>query len=133
MNMPDEYDLRARYRELLDTDRAEAPDFATMWRRASLPARPSPRRRALLGGGLAIAAAVVIELGLATPWSTVRTLRRPAAKGTGDARAESILTWRSPTASLLRTAGAELFASPSVHTSVLDGITTTRPRPGVAQ
>jgi hypothetical protein len=47
--------------------------------------------------------------------------RADATESSGGGNTLSISTWKSPTASLLRTSGSEALAPPKVLSSILDG------------
>ena len=92
-------ELVRRFEELRRGDEAAAPDLDRLLVRPRR-GRVSSRRR------LALAAAVVVLL------AAVLLLRRAAPPGSRDAlrpAAGSLAAWRSPTGSLLRTPGAELW------------------------
>jgi hypothetical protein len=112
--IPD-HELRARFDELRAADEQGAPGFGAVLARArfAAPDRTQRRRRRRLGVALSIAAAIVLAVGIS------RTSRRRSFV------AQPLSTWRSPTASLLRTPGLELLASPSLIPSALDHLTTT--------
>ena len=93
-------ELARRFEELRRGDEAAAPDLDRLLSRPRR-ARTSPGRR------LALAAAVVVLLAAALLY------RRAAPPDSRDAlppAAASLAAWKSPTASLLRTPGAELWA-----------------------
>jgi hypothetical protein len=110
--LPD-HELRARFDELRAADEQSAPGFGAVLARArfAAPDRTQRRRRWRLGAALSIAAAIVLAVGIS------RTARRR------NFVAQPLSTWRSPTASLLRTPGSELLASPSLVPSALDHLT----------
>jgi hypothetical protein len=138
-NDDDDDDLSARFRELRDGDRARTPAFAAMRVAALAPGDKVFRayRPALLW--MAVAASVVLLAG-GTLLRRVRADRRPEvtwrlnATPTAIYGAASISQWRSPTASLLRTSGSELFAPRPLLSSVLDHAAgTAAPYKGSAQ
>lgn len=108
-------ELRARFDALAAHDRREAPPFAELADRAARAAVEGmrPRRSWRLGLTLALAAAVVLSVGI------VRVARRLSFVPT------PLATWTSPTASLLATPGSALLASPVLMSSPLDHLTTT--------
>jgi hypothetical protein len=72
---------------------------------------------------IAAAAGIVLTVGIAireTRQQGVGPYDRSAQSFGGDDTV-SISTWRSPTASLLRTSGSGLLAPPRILSSVLDG------------
>src|SRR6185437_12600563 len=102
--------IRSRFGELRDADERGAPAFhAVLERRpASRAPRAVRRLRFRLALPIAVAAAIVLAIGGA------RSARRR------DFRPQPLSTWRSPTASLLRTPGLELVASSTLVSSMLD-------------
>jgi hypothetical protein len=103
-------DLKQRFDALRRADRAAAPDFGAIVR------RPATRRRPVVLRAALFAATVLLAIGGA----------RLATRRT---RAEipSILTWQSPTATLLRTPGQGLLRDiPTLRSSLL----RDRPNPG---
>ena len=108
----DDEPLRARFDELRDADERGAPAFHAVLTRSASPASPGVGRRWPLRVALALAAAVIVlAVGLA------RESRRR------DVKLQPLATWRSPTASLLRTTGIELISSSTLASSMLDPIT----------
>ena len=107
-------ELRTRFAEVRERDRAGAPEFGSMWERAE---RFSPRRRArfVWAAGAAAAAGVMLAGGLVLG----RNRPEPA-----DTTGPSIVTWTSPTASLLRMSNVAVLTPPSILASVLDGVTS---------
>ena len=106
-------ELRARFHELRDEDRASVPEFRAMV--AGAEVRPPAPRRA---GGLpaiwlAVAAGVVLAVGLVLGHSG-----SPAAEVV---TVPTISLWTSPTASLLGTPQHELLAPEPLLSSILDG------------
>ena len=96
-------ELRKRFAESRRADESAAPDFGALLgrpRRAG-PTR-SPGRRLALAASLALAAAAAALL----------LRERPPSPGAGELppAAGALVAWKSPTASLLRTPGAELSA-----------------------
>lgn len=111
--MSDE-ELRARFESLSAHDRREAPSFAVLTDRATRAAhRARPRRAWRLAMAIALAAAVVLSVGIA------RIVRRMSFVPT------PLAAWTSPTAGLLKTPGSDLLASPALLSSQLDHLTTT--------
>jgi hypothetical protein len=110
---PDD-ELRSRFAELRDADARHAPAYRAVLERTDrrVPGVDRNGRRRTLRLALAAAAAIVLAVGVA------RVSRRRAFV------APPLSTWTSPTASLLRTPGAELLASPTLLSSVLDPVTT---------
>ncbi len=105
-------DLRARFEQLRDDDRATVPAFQPMWERAKAAASASRRRR-LLPAGIAAAAAVVVAAGL-----LIHKTNDPE----GFHSTATISSWTSPTASLLNALGRDLFAPPPLLSSTLDSV-----------
>jgi hypothetical protein len=105
--MPDDRDLQSRFDALRVVDRAGAPEFG------AIVGRPARRRRPVALPAALAAAAVLLAFGSI----------RLAMRGMRPARsteALSILTWRSPTASLLRTPASDLYRGiPTLRSSVL--------------
>jgi hypothetical protein len=111
MNQIDD-ELRARFAELRERDEAGAPGFDPMWQRAD---RFAPRRRVRFVWAAA-AAGVIVAAGL--------LLGRHRPQPT-DPTAGSIVTWTSPTASLLQMSNVvAVFTPPSLLSSALDGVTS---------
>lgn len=107
--------LRARFDALREADGRRVPAFRAMLGRRAHASPPAalPRRAWLRALVLAAAAAIVLALGLTiTP-------------GRGDFAPQPLSTWTSPTASLLRTPGSDLLASPGLVASPLDQLITT--------
>jgi hypothetical protein len=91
-------DLRERFQELRDEERATVPRFA-------IPIRRAPNRKPLL------ALAVVILIAIAILFPRHSAQFTPAER----AAARSIAEWHAPTDFLLRTPGRELLTSmPSI-------------------
>jgi hypothetical protein len=113
-----DHELRAGFEALRAADEQEAPGFTTVLDRAKRAplADPRPRVRRRLQVALSIAAALLLAAGV------VRVFRRP------DFVPPPLSTWTSPTASLLRTSGADLLASPTLLSSVLDQLTSMPPQ-----
>lgn len=107
-------DLRARFGELRDDDRAHAPEFGALWKRAELRAQTMARPRTLRAAWILAAAGIVMTAGILFQRS-----REVPARGTTSGA--TISSWRSPTAGLLRTPGIELLAPPAIFSSILDG------------
>jgi hypothetical protein len=118
--MTSDDDLRARFAALRRAERGTAPPLD------AILARPRPPRRRASSIALAAAAVVVALLGARL------VLRRPPNERAAS-RAPSVLEWRSPTASLLRTPGQELLRTvPTLRSSLLrdvplDSLTTVDP------
>ena len=112
MNDVTDQELRSRFDELRAVDVGDAPDFRELLDRANRTAagndRHEPRRLPRVAVPIALAAAIVLAVGVA------RVARRRAPIPA------PLSTWASPTASLLRTPGVGLFAPPGILTSVLD-------------
>jgi hypothetical protein len=122
MTLPDDDDLRARFDAIRQADRVRAPDFHTVLDRAEV-AHVSPRRRGHPLVWVAAAAGIVLAFGI-TLYQVRDRGADPQAVGvapSGGSDAVTISTWRSPTASLLRTSGGEMLASPKLLSSILDG------------
>ena len=114
--MIDENEIRQRFAQLRETDRAEAPSFAQIDARgrARRSWRAPLRVRPLMIG--AMAAVVIVAVWLASARSFSPSTAAP-----------TIATWRAPTDILLRTPGSELLgAMPTLGASVLD---TMIPKP----
>jgi hypothetical protein len=114
--MLDERELRSRFAQLREADRAGTPSFAQTYGRAHShrSLRATWRVRPLV---IATAAAVVIAaIGLAYARSLPPSAATP-----------EIATWRAPTDVLLQTPGSELLGEmPALGASVLD---TMIPKP----
>lgn len=109
----DEHDLRLRFDALRRLDQAAVPDLD------ALVVRPRTRRRPVwwLPAAVAAAAAVMLAAGLHFAAS------RPSVVVSISPSEPSILSWRSPTASLLHTPGRELLQTvPTVRSAVLHGV-----------
>ena len=115
---PMDDELRARFAELRERDEVGTPEFQAMWQVAeSARETTSSRRGRSLLVWSAAAAGIVFAAGAA-----VSVARRQKAQDVG-ASVLSISTWRSPTASLLRTSSISVLQQPSIIASVLDGAT----------
>jgi hypothetical protein len=116
MNEPGDDELRARFHDLSEGDRASAPPFQTLLERAEAQARSAPNsfRRATVW---VAAAAVVLAAGGLLRLAGDGGRRRPVVDAT-----TSISEWTSPTASLLRAPITDLLAPPSILSSTLDGV-----------
>jgi hypothetical protein len=105
-----DHEWRARFEALRAADERDAPDFRAVVDRPApagvAHAAAPPRWR--LRVALSIAAALLLSVGL------VSVVRRRAFV------AEPLSTWRSPTASLLRTTGSDLLRSSALMPSTLD-------------
>jgi hypothetical protein len=96
-------DLKQRFDALRRADAAAAPDFEAIVR------RPVTRRRPVAFRAVLVAATVLAAIG------GVRLATRPTR-----ADIPSVMTWRSPTATLLRTPGQELLHDiPTLRSSLL--------------
>jgi len=96
-------DLKQQFDALRRADRAAVPDFGALVRRPAMRRRPVAVRAALVAATVLVA---VGGFGLAT-------------RRTRD-EVPSILTWRSPTATLLRTPGQGLLHDiPMLRSSLL--------------
>jgi len=109
-------DLRARFAELRDDDRAHAPEFGALWKRAELRAQTTPRLRRMRVAWIVAAAGIVLTAGILFQ-------RSWGVPTHGNISEATISNWRSPTAGLLRTPGIELLAPPAIFSSILDGAT----------
>ena len=118
MNELDDDELRSRFGELRAADERLTPDFPTVLERAHhRPILQSGSRRRWLpriAVSLAAAAAVVLAIGL-----TIQERERRAFVPV------TLSIWTSPTASLLRTPGSELFTSTTLMSSTLNPVTST--------
>jgi hypothetical protein len=96
-------DLTRRFDALRRADRAAAPDFGALVRRRAIRQRPVALRAALVAATVLLA---IGGVGLAT-------------RRTRD-EMPSVLTWRSPTAALLRMPGQGLLHDmPTLRSSLL--------------
>ena len=115
MTGPSEHDLHRRFEALRTEDERNAPGYRSVLdrapRAASAVIRAGSRRR--LVAALAIAAAIVLAVVL------------PRVSRPHGFIPQPLSTWTSPTASLLRTSGPELFASRTLLPSSLDHLRTT--------
>jgi uncharacterized protein HemX len=109
-------ELRARFGELRDDDRASAPAFPAMRAAADARAKATVPARRLALLWTAVAAGVVLAAGVAIRVSHDRDRLHRAT-----ASVPSISTWRSPTASLLPTSSTALLTQSSIFPSILDG------------
>ena len=108
--MPDDRDLQSRFDALRVVDRAGAPEFG------AVVGRPARRRRPVALPAALVAAALLLAIG------GIRVATR-GMHAERSAETPSILTWRSPTASLLRTPGSDLLHGiPTIQSSVLPGV-----------
>jgi hypothetical protein len=126
MKLHGDEDLRARFGELRNDDRAHAPEFDALWKRAELRARTTARPRMLRMAWVVAAAGIVLIVGILVQRSRVRDL---PARRRRSATETMISNWTSPTASLLRTPGGDLLAPPAIFSSILDGATGAAPKP----
>ncbi|AHG88945.1 hypothetical protein J421_1408 [Gemmatirosa kalamazoonensis] len=106
MTRPDDDDLRARFATLRRAELGAAPPLD------ALLVRPRVRRRLATRAALAAAAVLLVALlGIRLAARRTEDVRRPPP---------SIVAWRSPTASLLRTPGEELLRTvPTLRSSLL--------------
>ena len=110
--MIDESELRRRFAQLREADRAGTPSFAQIYarRRARRSWRATLRVRRFVIGAAAAGAIAAVWLARARSFS-------PSAV------AATITTWRAPSDVLLLTPGRELLgAMPALGTSVLDAM-----------
>ena len=108
--MMDDSEIRHRFAELREADRAHAPGFAQTFARAR--ARESWRARQRVRPLVIAAAAGVL---IAAIWLGHSRSFSPATT------TPTIATWRAPTDVLLRTPGSELLGTmPALGASVLD-------------
>jgi hypothetical protein len=121
MNFSSDDELRVRFEALRSDDSDGAPDFREMLERArTLDAQ---RRRGVRPLWIVAAAGIVMAVGIALQQTRNRSAgrRADATDSSGGGNTLSISTWKSPTASLLRTSGSEALAPPKVLSSILDG------------
>jgi hypothetical protein len=112
--MRDDEELRSRFDALRRGDEGATPELSALLARPGVRAR----RPGVLTAVLAAAATILVVVGL-----RFATQPEYLANADTDARtgAPSILTWQSPTASLLQTPGRELLHSvPTVRSSLLN-------------
>jgi hypothetical protein len=96
-------DLEQRFEALRCADRAAAPDFGAIVR------RPAGRRPPVVFRAALVAATIVLAIG-----GVGLAMRRTREE------VPSVLTWRSPTATLLRTPGQGLLHNiPTLRSSLL--------------
>lgn len=108
--MRSDRDLEQRFDALRRADTSVAPAFGAIVR------RPARRRRAVGLRAALVAATLVLAIG------GIRLATQPTP-----AEIPTILTWRSPTAELLRTPGQDLLRDiPTLGSSLL----SDRPNPG---
>ena len=101
-------DLQSRFDALRRADEGMAPDLATLVARR----RAHNRRPIVFGAAFAAAAVVLVVVGL-----------RFFAPPTAPPVVPSILSWQSPTASLLQTPGLELLRTvPTLRSSLLRSV-----------
>ncbi|HVT41223.1 MAG TPA: hypothetical protein VHE78_19460 [Gemmatimonadaceae bacterium] len=118
--MMDETELRRRFAQLREADRAGAPSFTQIFERVR--ARPS-WRATLRVRPLAIGAAAAVVV--AAVWVARGRSFSPSGSS------PTITTWSAPTDALLRTPGSELLgAMPALGASVLDTMIPTRSSKG---
>lgn len=117
MSLPNDDELRARFGELRAFDSQFRPEFDAIVARGERRAATARPRRATVPIWIAAAAGIVVVVGAAVvAWRAVKF-----GEARGPEAAESISTWRSPTAWLLRTPGRELYAPPPILSSIIDG------------
>ena len=112
----DDDELRATFLQLRDEDAIQAPPFRAPKEHLDLraiPARHSSRRTIQL-----LAAALLLAIGLGVMRDITRRSR--AKQLVARNATQSISSWRSPTAGLLRTSGRELLAPSPVLSSVIN-------------
>ena len=105
-------DLRARFDALRRVDAASAPAFGAVMDR---PVVRRPRGLLISAGVLAAAAAAAVFLVVRAPSPT----EPPPLEVIVAPEAPSLLTWRSPTASLMDMAGTGVLTVPPTATSSL--------------
>ena len=118
--MMDESEIRHRFAQLRESDRAHTPGFAQIYGRARAPRSSGAtlRVRPLLIGAVAAVAIAAVWLGHSRSLSPSNST-------------ETIATWRAPTDVLLRTPGSELLgAMPALNKSVLDKMISTPSKRG---
>lgn len=108
-------DLRTRFAELRDDDRAHAPEFGGLWKRAELRAQATARPRTLRVPWILAAAGIVVTVSVLIQQSRDERTQAGISGAT-------ISSWRSPTAGLLRTSAHQLLAPPAILSSTLDGV-----------
>ena len=107
-----DHDLRARFDALRRVDAGAVPGFDLLIAEAAAR-RPRP---VVLPATVAAAAAVMLVAGLRFAAS------RPSVDITVSPSEPSLVTWRSPTGSLLQTPGSELLQTvPTLESSLLRG------------
>lgn len=118
MNLTDDDELRLSIKALREHDAAQTPAFETTWQRAVSASRPSRLKRVslMIGAGLA-ATYVLVAFGLRIGAPAIASRSTVPAR---DTTRLTIHTWRSPTASLLRTPSSALLAPQPILSSVLD-------------
>jgi hypothetical protein len=123
MNLPDD-DVRSHFDALRRDDQARTPDFRSVLNRVELP-RPVPLRRTRPLLWVAAAAGLMVSAGIALHEQRERAANRftDSVALSATSNSASISTWKSPTASLLRTSGGEMLTAPRVLSSILDGAT----------
>ena len=115
---PIDDELRTRFDELRDADRASAPEFRAMWDAAQLRQGRSWKPVWMWSAiATAAAAAVVVAVSVSQRWGQNEDVVEPAL---------TISTWTSPTAGLLRTTSTTALVKPSTLGSVLDGALEAR-------
>ena len=107
-------ELRARFRALRAADERDVPGFERARDRPARVASAAARIRfRWLGVALSVAAALLLSAGVTRAYRRYTFVAQPLS------------TWKSPTAALLRTPGAELLHSLRLAPSPLDHLTTT--------
>ena len=113
--MMDETEIRHRFAELRETERAGAPAFAQIYGRARARDTWGATHRVRPFVIAAAAGIAIIAFSLAHSRSFSHSAATPA-----------IATWRAPTDVLLRTPGSELLGTmPALSKSVLDKMIPT--------
>jgi len=98
----EEQEVARLLRELRRDDEASAPPFQNVLSRVQAPERSSRPRRMI---GIACAALAALAL------AALLLVRRPERRVDLEAAAFTIMRWKAPTDSLLRTPGIEVFSS----------------------
>jgi len=119
MNLTDDDELRLSMNALRAHDAMHAPRFEAMWQRAASRARPSRAKRVSLMIAAGLAAALVLVT------FALRISEAPITPARSKTHV-TIHTWRSPTASLLRSPSSELLAPQPILSSVLDPLQQKR-------
>jgi hypothetical protein len=121
MNFSSDGELRARFAALRAEDSDRAPGFRDIMERART--LDVQRRHGVRPLWMVAAAGIVLAVAIAFQQTRNRSAgrRADATNSSGGGDTPSISTWKSPTASLLRTSGSEALAAPRVLSSILDG------------